>query len=51
MQWRRARHQRTRDIGRYSDARDGRLDDEQRCLMIDGLLQRFLNDLDTEPTL
>lgn len=29
-----------------SDFRDGRLDEEQRNLMVDGLLQRFLADLD-----
>lgn len=29
-----------------SDFRDGRLDQEQRNLMVDGLMQRFLTDLD-----
>lgn len=29
-----------------SDYRDGRLNDEQRNLMVDGLMKRFLNDLE-----
>ncbi len=29
-----------------SDHRDGRLDDQQRSLMVDGLMKRFLADLD-----
>ncbi|MCA9664427.1 MAG: hypothetical protein KC503_02530 [Myxococcales bacterium] len=32
-----------------SDHRDGRLDDQQRDLMVDGLMKRFLSDLDAEP--
>ena len=32
-----------------SDHRDGRLDDEQRALMVDGLMKRFLADVDKAP--
>lgn len=32
-----------------SDHRDGRLDTQQRDLMIDGLMKRFLADLDADP--